>query len=185
MSLWVIPKDRVMNIEVICHSCNSRFEVEIRKFNSYRKHGWNFYCSNCKNRKRLTTIKEICPVCNKEFIRHTYAKKSKNGFYFCSKSCAASYNNSHYRRGINNPNWIDGLHAGASYIKEAFRNYKAKCAICGLEEKCCLQVHHVDENRKNNSVDNLIVLCANCHNRVHRGGYKITKEILQNREIVQ
>lgn len=103
---------------------------------------------------------------------------------FCNSSCAAKYNNSHYRTGKNNPNWIDGSRRGASYLTLAFRNYKNKCAMCGLEEECCLQVHHIDENRYNSSLDNLIILCANCHSRVHRGGYKITEEILSNRELV-
>lgn len=84
----------------------------------------------------------------------------------------------------NNPNWIDGSRRGASYLTLAFRNYKNKCAMCGLEEECCLQVHHIDENRYNSSLDNLIILCANCHSRVHKGGYKITEEILSNRELV-
>ena len=71
------------------------------------------------------------------------------------------------------------------YLTLAFREYKHKCAMCGLEEECCLQVHHIDEDRSNPSLENLIILCANCHNRIHRGGYNITEEILNNRELVQ
>lgn len=112
-------------------------------------------------------------------------KRNKNGNVFCNSSCAAKYNNSHYRIGENNPNWIDGSHKGYSYLTLAFRNYKHKCAMCGLEEECCLQVHHIDKNRHNSYIGNLIILCANCHNRVHRGGYVITEEILNNRELVQ
>lgn len=181
MSLWFIFKGKRMKVE--CHNCKIEIEVDTRKFNLYKKHGWNFYCENCKHRRLNTVIKDICPVCGKEFIRHTYAKKSKSGLYFCSQSCAASYNNSHYRRGENNPNWIDGSCKGSSYIKAAFRTYKAKCTMCGLNEECCLQVHHIDEDRKNDDVNNLIILCANCHSRVHRGGYRITEEVIKNREL--
>lgn len=112
-------------------------------------------------------------------------KRSKSGNVFCSRSCAAKYNNSHYRTGENNPNWIDGSHKGLSYITIAFRNYRHKCAMCGLEEECCLQVHHIDGDRHNSSIGNLIILCANCHSRIHRGGYRITEDILNNRELVQ
>lgn len=55
--------------------------------------------------------------------------------------------------------------------------------MCGLNEECCLQVHHIDEDRKNDDVNNLIILCANCHSRIHRGGYKITEEVIKNREL--
>lgn len=171
-------------ILVRCKSCNKEIEVDTRKFNLYTKHGWNFYCENCRNIGRRKRIKHTCAHCGREFERIQSAKKSKNGLYFCSQSCAASYNNSHYRTGANNPNWIDGTHKGSSYITLAFRNYKHKCVMCGLEEECCLQVHHIDCDRYNSSVENLIILCANCHSRIHRGGYKITEEILNNRELV-
>lgn len=169
-------------IEVQCTDCGVTFEVDARKYNSYKKRGYNFYCSKCRKRSnRKTTL--ICPVCGKEFIRPNWAIKEGNN-YFCSKSCAATYNNTHHRCGEKNPNWIDGRYSKSTYAKKAYRTYKLKCAICGLEEECCLQVHHVDENRENDDINNLIILCANCHCRVHRGRLKITKEILDNREVV-
>ena len=187
MSLWVILKSaRVMTIlQVECKSCGKQTEVDLRKYNLYKKYEWDFHCPDCKNQKREGRITDTCPVCGKTFTRIKSAKKSKSGLYFCSQSCAATYNNSHYRRGENNPNWIDGSHAGRAYIKAAFRTYKHKCAMCGLTEECCLQVHHIDKNRGNDNPDNLIILCANCHSRIHRGGYNITEEILNNREVAQ
>lgn len=171
-------------VVVHCHHCGRELEVTTRKFNFNNKMGYNFYCENCNNIGRRKRIETICPVCGKKFERLLSAKTSKSGLYFCSQSCAATYNNSHYRTGENNPNWIDGSHKGQSYIKKAFRTYKHRCVMCGLEEECCLQVHHIDENRSNDSVENLIILCANCHSRIHRGNYKITEEILRNREVV-
>jgi hypothetical protein len=42
-----------------------------------------------------------------------------------------------------------------------------KCERCGLSEwqgeKLPLQVHHIDGDRTNNSLENLMVLCPNCH----------------------
>lgn len=131
-------------------------------------------------------LKYRCAQCgNTVYKPKSQVKRAKNRNVFCNSSCAAKYNNSHYRLGENNPNWIDGSHKGSFYLTLAFREYKHKCAMCGLEEECCLQVHHIDEDRSNPSLENLIILCANCHNRIHRGGYNITEEILNNRELVQ
>jgi predicted HNH restriction endonuclease len=43
------------------------------------------------------------------------------------------------------------------------------CVACGFVpvHTCQLQVHHRDENRKNNALENLVVLCANCHVLLH------------------
>lgn len=166
-----------------CNRCSKEIEVDTRKYNHYIKHGWNFYCDSCRSIR--THIQHTCAYCGKSFTRIRSAKKSKSGIYFCSQSCAASYNNSNYRIGENNPNWMGGSYKGSSYGNIAFRTYKPKCAVCNLNEECCLEVHHIDKNRKNSNVDNLIILCANCHARVHRGGLKLTEDILNNRELVE
>lgn len=44
---------------------------------------------------------------------------------------------------------------------------KSKCAKCGYTDIQALQVHHIDRNRKNNNLDNLQVLCCNCHRLEH------------------
>ena len=46
-----------------------------------------------------------------------------------------------------------------------------KCEICGIDSwlgnKIILEIHHIDENRQNNTLDNIIVLCPNCHSQKH------------------
>ena len=42
-----------------------------------------------------------------------------------------------------------------------------KCVECGAEEE--IEVHHVDGNRWNNSLDNLVPLCHECHAKIHQG----------------
>lgn len=46
---------------------------------------------------------------------------------------------------------------------------KVKCLRCGYSEfEGALHIHHVDGNKKNDSSDNKIVLCANCHLTYHQ-----------------
>jgi hypothetical protein len=42
------------------------------------------------------------------------------------------------------------------------------CAICGENDYKLKEVHHIDKNKKNNSTDNLIVLCIDCHRQIHK-----------------
>ena len=46
-----------------------------------------------------------------------------------------------------------------------------KCEICGFSEwmgkPIPLELHHKDFNHYNNSLDNLQILCANCHMQAH------------------
>lgn len=45
-----------------------------------------------------------------------------------------------------------------------------KCAECGTPEKesnRALDIHHIDENKKNSNESNLISLCKSCHRKVH------------------
>jgi len=30
-----------------------------------------------------------------------------------------------------------------------------------------LGIHHLDENKKNNNLNNLIIVCKSCHSRIH------------------
>lgn len=48
---------------------------------------------------------------------------------------------------------------------------ESKCKCCGLSEwmgkPIPLELHHKDFNHYNNSLDNLQILCANCHMQAH------------------
>lgn len=48
------------------------------------------------------------------------------------------------------------------------RNLINKCERCGYDKYIkILGVHHIDRNRNNNSIQNLEVLCPNCHSEEH------------------
>jgi len=105
-----------------------------------------------------------CYTCNKRFNkRPTEIKKSKSGKHFCNHSCAAKENNK-LRRGELHPNYKIGKH---SYRERKLRNSNLVCEICNESHPCTLEVHHIDGDRSNNKLDNLELLCANCHLKKH------------------
>jgi len=72
-------------------------------------------------------------------------------------------------RGINHPNWYGALYTNGydckfnnklkTIIKE---KYQYKCQICGKETQK-LAVHHIDYDKQNSVVENLVPLCYSCH----------------------
>lgn len=56
------------------------------------------------------------------------------------------------------------------------------CALCGCRERRALTLHHIDGNKKNNTYDNRIVLCYNCHGRHHEPKSDITAEQIKDRK---
>ena len=51
----------------------------------------------------------------------------------------------------------------AYYRENAFASKEHKCECCSENRKYILHVHHIDKNRLNNNLDNLKILCLNCH----------------------
>jgi len=49
----------------------------------------------------------------------------------------------------------------------------AFCSSCNLNEPDIIEIHHINRNRKDNSLHNLIGLCPNCHKRVHKNKISI------------
>lgn len=66
---------------------------------------------------------------------------------------------------------------GNNYRQIAFNTYEHKCMVCGYDEdERILEVHHIDENHNNNDIDNLCILCPNCHRKVTLHLYSLTDE---------
>lgn len=64
-----------------------------------------------------------------------------------------------------------------------------KCENCGLEEwlgkPINLEVHHIDGNRSNNDLDNLLLLCPNCHSYTPSFSRKNSKVAIPEENFVQ
>lgn len=56
------------------------------------------------------------------------------------------------------------------------------CMSCGYNSYPILEIHHIDHNRSNNKVENLLVVCPNCHVLIHKEDKtKTGKNYTQNR----
>jgi len=108
-------------------------------------------------KKPVEIVKIECPVCGKLFSFPAYEPKTT-----CSHSCANTY----FRSGKNHPNWKG--EDSKSYRKKALDHYGTFCDECGITNTLVLDVHHKDKDKTNNSMDNLQVLCCNCHAIAHR-----------------
>lgn len=149
---------------VLCKLCSKQFYTKP----SYIKLGISKFCSReCKQKSQLKGQYFNCEKCRKQIWRSPKAiKHSKSNKYFCSRHCQSLWRNSHYSGNLHH-NW-----KGDEYIYlKLMRKLHAspECKNCGIDNKKVLIVHHVDKNRKNNSIENLMWLCRNCHYLIHNG----------------
>lgn len=96
---------------------------------------------------------EIEKGCKRCGLKFTTNKKRK---VFCSQICSSKYSGeqSHIKR-----------------LAER-RKYTKECGICGQNEYPINEVHHIQSraelNSFNNNPNNLIVVCPNCHTKIHK-----------------
>jgi hypothetical protein len=55
----------------------------------------------------------------------------------------------------------------STYRKRCLREKGAECMLCGATDS--VVAHHIDGDRLNNSLDNLIPVCRSCHGLIHAG----------------
>jgi hypothetical protein len=136
-----------------------------------------------------------CVVCSKEIYKRPGVLMQNNGRAFCSqncygkscrkevpcavcgklilgglnkKTCSRSCSNQ-YREGIKykigRPR--DKAHHVRAIKIKLFKELGGICNRCGYNKSEILQVHHKDHNRKNNAIENLELICPNCHYEEH------------------
>lgn len=121
----------------------------------------------------VETRQGVCIKCNNVIT------KKRKGLKFCSPKCRSAYNAYQWclrkgkfkkpgvgsggnQEGQNNHMYKTGI---GSYSKKGFANLPNICNKCQSLEN--LLVHHKDENRSNNELDNLEILCKRCHQKHH------------------
>lgn len=147
-----------------CAICGKNFYAKPR----HLKIGWGKYCSNrCKYTAQRKGKIVDCSNCGKKIYRGLADfSDSKSGLFFCNKSCHCSWTNKNLHLGVNHPQWVSGEN---SYKQSFFRSFtgEKKCMRCGIKDERVLIIHHKDKNRRNNAINNLELLCCNCHYLKH------------------
>ena len=152
----------IMPIIKQCVICGSNFKT--KPF--FIKNGGGKYCSRACHHNGIKTGKIMkCFLCGKD----TYKTKkqlrvSKSKKYFCTKSCQTKWRNTVFV-GSRHTNWKEGRYAYKGVLKR--HKIPQFCKICKTNDERVLAVHHIDRNKTNNRVNNLVWLCHNCHHLVH------------------
>lgn len=123
-------------------------------------------------------VYRVCPNCEREFQLRKPSKEQK----FCGHACAAAANYSKTVPALLSPEARKkhadarrGRGKGASYIKRDGRHEHRVVAEHKIGRALARGeiVHHRDENKRNNSPDNLEVLPSQSeHSRLHNAGVK-------------
>lgn len=138
-------KDVIKN----CKNCNAEFTG----------FGIEFCSRSCaatfNNKTRITNFPTKCKGCNKTTI-----------YEFCSKQCGTKYRlNENFELIKNGDTSLPTIY----YKKFLVFINGNKCVKCGWGEKnefsgnIPIELEHIDGHSDNNSLDNLTLLCPNCH----------------------
>lgn len=129
------------------------------------KAGWRFCSQSCQrsfvaSKPRHATrnrVAKTCETCGEPFEVPRYREPEAR---YCSNACY-HVGKRESLRGPANPSWKGGVSTNY-YLRIVTKD---ECADCGGRRG--LDVHHLDQNRSNNTRENLIVLCRSCHKKRH------------------
>ena len=102
---------------------------------------------------------------------------------FCNWKCSSMAHRERVK-GEKNGMWVDGTNrerylADFNRVKmEARQRDGNACRLCGVKRADYdkeLDVHHIDYNKENNVIGNMVSLCRFCHGKMHGGKAARTK----------
>lgn len=146
-----------------CKNCNTEFKSLISEHRKFCCSSCNTTYHNIGRNRHISEIKDFCEIFYCNFCQNVHKYKKQK---FCSSKCAANFKTFEIFKKIENGNTT-------LYYKN-YKNYLIykhgeKCMKCGWNEKnpysgkIPIELEHKDGNSENNSLDNLELLCPNCH----------------------
>jgi len=128
-----------------------------------------FCCRQCSDKGRVPKLDVKCLVCKKLFKEIPY-RVEKRGRKFCSSMCFQRH-----EVGRNNPAWKGGKIIGFhGYIFTYIGNGKYTSEHRLVMEKYLGRnltpvevIHHVNGNKKDNRIENLVIITRSKHNKIH------------------
>ncbi|MFA4952656.1 MAG: hypothetical protein WC584_00365 [Candidatus Pacearchaeota archaeon] len=135
-----------MSAKIICPSCKKE-----------KEHHAKGYCFNCYRKLSWKPKKMICKRCGREMALHSKGL------------CPGCYNFVFHLQ--KNKDWSRNKRHNIS--TELYKKITEKCVVCGFDK--IVDLHHLDENNKNNLEENFIGLCPNHHKMIH--DFKFRREI--------
>lgn len=152
--------ERVKNEIGTCELCGKEF-----KHYSWDKQ--RFCSKKCANNHKK--VKVICDVCGKETLKPK-SVVDRNEKNYCSREC---YN----KRSSD----VKKIKRSTEFYQSLLTN--GKCIDCGEDKYYLLQIHHIDSNPSNNVIDNLEIVCANCHIKRHLKFDKNNRYVYEPKEL--
>lgn len=166
-SLSCYGQKRNIQVELKCHNCNTKFLRSKSKAVRSKRH---FCSSSCFSEKLNSQVKLKCGICGTSFMRKkSNLNKGKHGENFCTRKCK----NIAQRHGSGSK-VVPAQYTGKwAYRTKALRELGSSCEVCKQfkfegqiwqKRLDILEVHHIDKDRRNNALNNLMVICP-CHHR--------------------
>lgn len=159
-------------IEKRCLCCDVVFTASLKEHNRGNAKYCSLKCSARTNAKmRSDSIQDnlVCCTCGTSFSRSpSKMKNSKTGYFFCSRVCKDLAQRVGTALSIPDIQPVGYGNGATEYRERALREYGCKCQDCGYDRyPALIQVHHIDRDRTNGSLENLRVLCIRCHMEDH------------------
>lgn len=138
----------------LCVLCGEIIPYQLKGMNKRR------FCSNSCSAKYSNPqryVKRHCIVCGKEDI-------SKGNGKYCSRECMVVAWDKKRSEEINS-----GKNVSSSVMRVYLLKNFNGCFTCGnsdwMGRPITLELHHVDGDSNNNSLENVQLLCPNCHSQ--------------------
>lgn len=137
------------------HECGGKHANKIGDYSNRNKHG-KYKIKPCK-------------ICNNP------TKKT-----FCSKTCESQFRRNETYQKLKNGSYIGNCTSQNSIRKALIQIKGHQCEDCKntvwKTEPINLTLHHIDGDAFNNKIDNLQLLCWNCHSMTHNYGNKKSRK---------